>query len=114
VVDGKPAISYQRGSSSDLKFASNSSVSGSGSWTSVVADAGQQGGIAGTDASQAVIDGKPAISYYDQTNQDLKYARNSAVDGSGTWTLTTVHSVDAVGFFTSLAEDQWQAGHQLL
>ena len=43
--------------------------------------------------------GQPAISYFDFTNGDLKYA---VFDGT-TWQLTTVDSTDNVGQFTSLA-----------
>ena len=52
--------------------------------------------------SLAVIGGKPAISYYDATNGDLKFARNSAADGSGTWTFTNLGNM-ADGLHTSLA-----------
>ena len=47
-------------------------------------------------------DGQPAISYYDGTNGDLKFAR---FNGS-TWTLTTVESANTVGGSTSLAFGQ--------
>jgi hypothetical protein len=45
--------------------------------------------------------GHPAISYYDQTNRDLKYA---AWDGSR-WVITTVDSTKSVGEYSSLALD---------
>jgi len=37
------------------------------------------------------------------TNQDLKYARNSVADGSGTWTITSVDTAGSVGRSASLA-----------
>ena len=44
-------------------------------------------------------DGQPAISYHDDTNGDLKFARYSG----STWTLVTVDSAGDVGQYTSLA-----------
>ncbi len=44
--------------------------------------------------------GSPAISYFDYTDGDLKYAFQ---DGSGVWHNTTVESGIAVGYYTSLA-----------
>jgi len=64
--------------------------------------------------SLKVVDGKPAISDLDGTNRDLKYARNSTVDGSGLWTLVSVDTAGFVGQFTSLAVHRWPGGHQLL
>ncbi len=43
--------------------------------------------------------GQPAISYYEATNGDLKYA----VFNGSTWTPTTVDSTGDVGEYTSLA-----------
>lgn len=43
--------------------------------------------------------GRPAISYYDSTNSDLKYA----VFNGSLWVLTTVDSTGNVGSYTSLA-----------
>ncbi|MDZ4290247.1 MAG: choice-of-anchor D domain-containing protein, partial [Prosthecobacter sp.] len=37
-----------------------------------------------------------------QSASDLKFARNSATDGSGTWSVTTVESTGQVGHFNSL------------
>ena len=44
-------------------------------------------------------DGRPAISYYDDTNFDLKYAE---FDGAS-WQISTVDSAGTVGEYTSLA-----------
>lgn len=60
-------------------------------------------GNVGSFTSAALIDGKPAISYYDDTNDDLKYAYSSTADGSSGWTAITVDAPGSVGWFTSLA-----------
>lgn len=54
----------------------------------------------GADTSLAFgLDGQPAISYYDNTNQDLKIARfNGSI-----WSVSTVDSAGAVGLYNSLA-----------
>ncbi len=46
-------------------------------------------------------DGNPHISYYDETNRDLKY---TYFDGDE-WQIETVDSVNNVGQYTSLALD---------
>jgi hypothetical protein len=60
-------------------------------------------GDVGEYTSLAVVEGRPAISYHDGTSRDLRFAINSAADGSGTWTLITVDSAGNVGEYTSLA-----------
>jgi hypothetical protein len=45
--------------------------------------------------------GRPHISYYDDTNHDLKYAWHDGVD----WRIETVDSEGWVGYYTSLALD---------
>lgn len=55
----------------------------------------------GKHTSLAFINGNPAISYYDTTNANLKYAVWSP--WSGTWVRQTVDSQDWVGEYTSLA-----------
>ena len=63
-----------------------------------VASAGKVGQYSSIALDSA---GHPAISYYDQTNRDLKYA---AWDGSR-WVITTVDSTKSVGEYSSLALD---------
>lgn len=58
-------------------------------------------GNVGQFTSQAIVNGNPAISYYDVTNGDLKYVRAS--DASGTsWgtpvTLDIAGNVDLLGW----------------
>jgi hypothetical protein len=56
----------------------------------------------GMYTSLAVVDGRPAISFFDETNNDLKYVR--AQDSSGaTWGApVTVDAEGDVGMYTSL------------
>lgn len=106
VVDGRPAIAYHNGNKGDLKFAINSLADGSGTWTTSTVDTGNGVDMAvftGRFPTLRVVGGLPAISYFDETNQDLKFARNSSIDGSGTWTVTTVISTGSVGSDASMA-----------
>ena len=66
-------------------------------WTLTTVDSA---GDAGQFTSLAFTPGgQPAISSYDVTNGDLKYA----VFNGSTWTLTTADSSGDVGFHSSLA-----------
>ncbi|MCH7471857.1 hypothetical protein IIA79_02775 [bacterium] len=57
----------------------------------------------GQYTSLAVVNGRPAISYYDVNNGDLKYVRASDADGASWSTPLTLDSTGNVGGFTSLA-----------
>ncbi len=60
-------------------------------------------GETGQYTSQAIVNGNPAIAYHDAAHGNLMFARNSAADGAGTWTITTVASANVVGQYASLA-----------
>jgi hypothetical protein len=49
-----------------------------------------------------VVNGNPAISYYDETNDNLKYVRATNVGGSVWGTPITIDSDQDVGSYTSL------------
>ena len=112
---GKPRISYHDEGNEDLKYAT---WDGS-QWVITTVDgtnykkAGQKGcnwdgdhgrdqynSIKVGDYSSLALDstGSPRISYYDETNKDLKYA---TWDGSR-WVITTVDSVKNMGEYSSL------------
>jgi hypothetical protein len=112
---GKPRISYYDQSRSNLKYAAFDGSRWSiqvvdgvrsrgtklfwdcdhGRWDDISKRVGQFSSLA-LDST-----GKPRISYYDQTNSDLKYA---AWNGT-MWVITTVDNSKHVGEFTSLELD---------
>ncbi|MBL7981302.1 MAG: T9SS type A sorting domain-containing protein [Flavobacteriales bacterium] len=103
LVDGRPAIAYYDLTNDDLRFvrATNTTGMGAGSWgTPLVIDTHPR---IGKYISQAIVQGHPALAYYDEDNQDLRYIR--ALDSTGTtWgTSITVDSIGACGAFCSLA-----------
>ena len=102
VVDGAPAVAYQDVTTRDLKFvrASNSTGMGANVWNApVIIDTHP---ALGRHVSQAIVDGYPALAYYDASNKDLRYLR--ALDSAGTqWgTSITVDSIGACGEYCSM------------
>lgn len=68
-------------------------------WTIVTVDSA---GVAGEYTSLRVVNGMPAISYYDRTNGNLKYVRATNANGTAWGAPVTVDSVGDVGQYTSL------------
>jgi len=100
---GKPAISYYDATNGDLKYARyNGSKWVGAAASSSVPDTVDNSGDVGRYTSLAFDgSGNPAISYYDATNDDLKYAHwNGTV-----WEREPVDSAGDVGSYTSLAFD---------
>lgn len=72
---------------------------------------GARGGVAepGDDVGlytsiAALSDGTLVVSYFDQTNKDLKFATRTPGD-EGTWSVHTVESTGEVGLYTSISID---------
>ncbi len=104
-LDGSenPHISYYDETNGDLKYAYYVGAGGncgpSNTWQCDTVDSE---GDVGTYTSLTLDEsGNPHISYYDDANGDLKYAR---WDGSQ-WLIETVDSTGYVGQYTSLALD---------
>jgi ELWxxDGT repeat protein len=107
-------ISYYDDSSSShwLKYTGYIGTDGSGnptSWTNMIVDSsvdevGLYSSI-GVDSNDKVH-----ISYYDATNQCLKYAHRSIAAG-GEWSASTIDCSNDVGMFNSLVIDSSDAVH---
>ena len=115
--NGDLAVSYYDATNSDLKFAVcdlSASAYGNciqpGDWSATTVDAE---GAVGRYTSLAVnADANPMASYFDHSNQDLKFAMcdlsasaNGNCDQSADWSTVTVDSRGSVGEYTAIAAD---------
>lgn len=106
VVDGNPAISYYSTLSDDLKYIRAASATGAspGDWSSLLTL--DTDGQVGWYSSLAEVHGGPAISYFDNTNGDLKFIQAGTSTGSEPedwYTPSIVARQGAVGRPSSLA-----------
>lgn len=107
-VDGHPAISYSHYTDSehtDLAYVRSTTTTGANAsdWTEKVTVDGF--GVSGY-TSLAIVDGNPAISYFEAGGKDLKYVRSTTGTGNSVldWNpLVTVHSMGYVGQHNVLA-----------
>ena len=104
MVNGFPAISYSAASTTILKYVRATNANGSGVW-GTPQTIGSGGIVARVYTSLAVVNGFPAISYYEGVPSfALKYVCALNVDGSGAWgTPLTIDAIGDVGLYTSLA-----------
>ncbi|MEZ5338584.1 MAG: hypothetical protein R3F46_09990 [bacterium] len=81
LVDGKPAIAYQRGATGDMYYIRSATTDGADSadWNSPVEIMSE--GEVGLWPSMAIVLGNPAICFQDNTEFDLWYTRSSDTDG---------------------------------
>lgn len=98
---GNPRISYYDLTNKDLKYAAcTSTCTTAGNWTHVILDATGDVGLytfLRTDTNGTYI------SYYDNTNKDLKWATCAATcTTAANWTLVKVDTTGDVGKFTSM------------
>jgi hypothetical protein len=99
--NGYPVISYYDFTNEDLKVAACTTADCSGTSTITTIDST---GDVGYFPSIAIGDnGYPVISYWDDTNGDLRVAACTTADCTGTRTVTTVDSTGNVGVETSIA-----------
>jgi len=100
-TDGFPIISYDNALNDDLKVAKcgNAACSAGNTITSV-----DTAGMVGDWSSIAIgADGLPIISYWDDTNSDLKVAKCGNAACSAGNTITSVDTAGSVGDFSSIA-----------
>ncbi len=101
VVNGNPAIAYYDQTNTDLKYARATDANGS-AWgvpTLLEFSASNRGQF----TSLEVVNGSPAISYYDLSTQDLRYIRATDANGSGWAASLAVATGGTIGQYTSLA-----------
>jgi hypothetical protein len=100
-VNGNPAISYYDNTNGNLKFARATTVTGNGSVWATAVNIDITGDV-GQYSSLQVVNGNPAISYNDITNNDLKYISASNASGTAWNTPLSIDVTGVVGRYTSL------------
>ena len=108
---GNPWVSYYDGTNGDLRFARYVGTGGTGcassAWTCTAVDTANDIGWYTSIAFDP--GGIPWVSYYDNTNGDLRVARYVGTGGTGcassAWTCTAVDTANTVGWYTSIAFD---------
>jgi hypothetical protein len=99
--NGYPVISYYDNTNVDLKVAACTTADCTGTSTITTVDSDGEVGIF---TSIAIGNsGNPVISYFDNTNEDLKVAACTTTDCTGTPTITTADSINIVGWYTSIS-----------
>jgi hypothetical protein len=101
ILSNTIGISYYDYSNGDLRYARTVDPDGVLGFSAAVTV--DTGGDVGLDTSLAVVAGNPGISYYDNSNGDLKYVRASDAKGDNWNTPVAVDTSGDVGLNTSLA-----------
>ena len=102
VVNGRPAIAYYDATRGDLKYVRAADSTGAVWGTPVTPDGGDVGQDVGQYASLAVVNGKPAIAYYDVRFGEVKYVRASDADGASWSPYRALDKTDDVGRYVTL------------
>jgi len=93
VVDGRPAIAYFDATNDELKYVRADDATGASWGTPVTVDSAGEVPLYSTrSVALAVVEGRPAIAYYDHANARLRYVRAVDVAGSSWGTPVTVAS----------------------
>ncbi len=103
VVDGRPAASYYGDNpSDDLRYIRANDADGD-SWPSPIIVDDLDNGNLGWDTSLTIVNGKPAISYYERMEYNLRYVQANDASGSSWGTPVIVDAAGNIGQYTSLA-----------
>ena len=98
---GKPRVSYSDSTNNDLKYATcDTSCTTASNWTKVSVDTT---GSVGQYTSIALDSSKSRVSYFDSTNNDLKYATcDTACTTVANWSTGSIDTTGNVGLYTSM------------
>ena len=104
-VDGLPAISYHNGTDGNLNFAkcTSNNCTSSADWSTTTLDTA--GDVGKYTHLSIGIDGLPVTSYFDDTNNNLNFAKctSNNCTSSADWSTTTLDTAGDVGYHTSIA-----------
>jgi hypothetical protein len=100
VVNGNPAIAYYDLTNTNLKYVRATNADGTTWGTPQTLDVPT--GTLGQYAYLQIINGNPAIAYYDATGFDLKFIRANDANGDTWGAAVTIDATGSVGVFTSL------------
>lgn len=107
VVAGQPALSYYEISQGDLRFTRAGNTDGT-AWPAAAGPSGSaqtvvdSSGDVGRFSSLQIVDGLPAISYYDRGNGDLKLVKATSADGSAWGAPRSLDTAGDVGSHSSM------------
>jgi hypothetical protein len=101
-ANGRPGVAHYDNDTGDLLWSWSNMPDGSSSWNETVVD-GALTNAGDFFNGAALVNGVPAISYYDATNTHLKYAYSSNAQGDATWTTLDVDTNPNEGQYSSLA-----------
>jgi hypothetical protein len=101
VVNGNPAIAYYDETSGDLKYCRSLTTNGAIWGAPVVAHVGGAN-LVGKFPSLTIVNGRPAVAYYDDTADDLKYVRAADANGTTWGAPITVASTGTIGLYAQL------------
>ncbi len=102
VVASNPAVAYQDLDNEVLKYVRAVDQNGASWGSPIVVDDGG-GDSVGEFSSLVVVNGRPAISYYQCDDYDLLYVRATDSTGASWGTPITVVSDGDVGYYSSMA-----------
>jgi len=100
VVNGNPAIAYYDSSNTCLKYIRASTSTGS-AWANPAVSL-DTGGNVGHYPSLVIVNGAPAISYYNVGGAHLKYIRATDANGTAWGGALTLDSAGSVGRYASM------------
>jgi len=100
IVNGNPAIAYYDVTNGNLKYVRAMDADGT-TWGSPVVVDGASSDV-GQYTSMVMVNGNPAIAYYDVTNTNLKYIRATDANGTTWGSPVTADATSTAGQYNSM------------